>query len=171
MPSWVQKFVHPWWQQASMCTMRPSCGLNQTLSGGVNNWTLLTCTLLRRQRGLSRMARVWAAPEASCSRRPFSSPRTQTRLRGTPSSRCSLPGDDGNVCARIINLMFYIRTDHKREKPLFKEKDKIFTLIEMTKWPPFLRKLWALRATIRVWSGWATSAKITSTIPDSETKH
>lgn len=39
------------------------------------------------------------------------------------------------------------------------------TFIDMTKCPPFLRKLWALIATIRAWSGWATSAKIVSTIP------
>lgn len=38
----------------------------------------------------------------------------------------------------------------------------------MTKCPPFLRKLWALIATIRAWSGWATSAKIVSTIPKRE---
>lgn len=37
--------------------------------------------------------------------------------------------------------------------------------MEITKWPPFFRKLCALRATILVWSGWATSAKMTSTIP------
>jgi hypothetical protein len=36
-------------------------------------------------------------------------------------------------------------------------------LIETTTWPPFFRKWWALRATIRAWSGWATSAKMTST--------
>ena len=39
------------------------------------------------------------------------------------------------------------------------------TLMEMTKCPPFFRKLWAFSATILVWSGWATSAKMTSTIP------
>ena len=37
-------------------------------------------------------------------------------------------------------------------------------LIEMTAWPPFLRKWCALRATMRAWSGCATSAKTTSTI-------
>ena len=36
--------------------------------------------------------------------------------------------------------------------------------MEITKCPPLRRKVWAFRATIRVWSGWATSAKITSTI-------
>jgi hypothetical protein len=36
--------------------------------------------------------------------------------------------------------------------------------MEITKCPPFRRKVWAFRATIRVWSGWATSAKMTSTI-------
>lgn len=39
------------------------------------------------------------------------------------------------------------------------------TLIEITKCPPFFRKLWAFKATILVWSGWATSANITSTMP------
>lgn len=37
-------------------------------------------------------------------------------------------------------------------------------LMEMTMAPPFLRKWCALRAMIRAWSGWATSAKMTSTI-------
>lgn len=37
--------------------------------------------------------------------------------------------------------------------------------MEITKCPPFFRKLWAFKATILVWSGWATSAKITSTMP------
>lgn len=41
----------------------------------------------------------------------------------------------------------------------------LYTLMEMTKCPPFFRKLWAFSATILVWSGWATSAKMTSTIP------
>lgn len=41
----------------------------------------------------------------------------------------------------------------------------LITLMEITKWPPFFRKLCALRATIRDWSGCATSAKITSTMP------
>ena len=35
----------------------------------------------------------------------------------------------------------------------------------MTKCPPFFKKLCALIATIRAWSGWATSANIVSTIP------
>lgn len=39
------------------------------------------------------------------------------------------------------------------------------TLIEITKCPPFFRKWWAFKATILVWSGWATSAKMTSTMP------
>ena len=38
-------------------------------------------------------------------------------------------------------------------------------LIEMTKWPPVFKKWCELRATIRVWSGWATSAKTQSTMP------
>lgn len=42
------------------------------------------------------------------------------------------------------------------------------TLMEITKCPPFFRKLWAFKATILVWSGWATSAKITSTMPRKE---
>ncbi len=36
-------------------------------------------------------------------------------------------------------------------------------LMEITACPPFLRKCCAFRATIRAWSGCATSAKITST--------
>ena len=44
------------------------------------------------------------------------------------------------------------------------DDDKI-TFIEITKCPSFFRKLCALMATIRAWSGWATSAKIQSTIP------
>ena len=39
----------------------------------------------------------------------------------------------------------------------------------MTTCPSFLRKWWALIATIRAWSGWATSANIVSTIPDNKT--
>ena len=39
------------------------------------------------------------------------------------------------------------------------------TLIEITKLPLFFRKWCALSATIRAWSGWATSAKIVSTKP------
>lgn len=44
------------------------------------------------------------------------------------------------------------------------DSSKPRTLMEITKCPPLRRKVWAFRATIRVWSGWATSAKITSTI-------
>ena len=40
-------------------------------------------------------------------------------------------------------------------------------LMEMTKWPLFLRKCCAFRDTIRAWSGCATSAKMVSTIPTS----
>ena len=44
------------------------------------------------------------------------------------------------------------------------DSSTLHTLMEITKCPPLRRKVWAFRATIRVWSGWATSAKITSTI-------
>ena len=36
--------------------------------------------------------------------------------------------------------------------------------MEITKCPPFLRKYWALSATILAWSGCATSANTVSTI-------
>lgn len=42
------------------------------------------------------------------------------------------------------------------------------TFIDITKCPPFFRKLWAFKATILVWSGWATSANTTSTMPEKE---
>ena len=41
----------------------------------------------------------------------------------------------------------------------------VHTLMEMTKWPWFFRKWWQLRAKMRAWSGWATSANTTSTMP------
>lgn len=40
------------------------------------------------------------------------------------------------------------------------------TLTDITKCPPFFRKECAFIATIRAWSGCATSAKTVSTIPE-----
>lgn len=41
----------------------------------------------------------------------------------------------------------------------------VSTFMDITMWPLFLRKWWALMATILAWSGCATSANIVSTIP------
>lgn len=44
------------------------------------------------------------------------------------------------------------------------------TLMEITKLPLFFRKWCAFNATIRAWSGWATSAKMVSTKPEQKMK-
>jgi hypothetical protein len=57
--------------------------------------------------------------------------------------------------------------DRDRERERERAKEHFGTLMEITKWPPGLRKWWQLRARMRAWSGCATSAKTTSTIPTS----
>lgn len=78
-----------------------------------------------------------------------------------------------NNTPKHINKMSFAITNHiwHQQRPEIAlqltqiHRDARHTFIEITKCPPFFRKLWAFKATILVWSGWATSANMTSTMP------
>jgi hypothetical protein len=78
----------------------------------------------------------------------------RTKVKHTSKVSCS-KGLNISVCSLLTSLANTTSAGASESIQL--------ALIEMTACPPFLRKWCALIATIRAWSGCATSAKMTST--------